>query len=331
MQRHDNNRNNNDKGSNESASNDDVVKVGEREFKKIKFGLAEEEVRSYVQELITQRDALIKRQEHMAALTELAEKTVIEANNLSQVMMKKSTEQARAEGDKIRVQAEQESKQIIEAKKAEAKVAAEKEALAIKAEAQRQAKLIREEHLNTIRVEVATLTQKLQGELIADIDGIKQQVLSLGSKFEPLARFNQESSSAVKEKPTETAVPALTPSEKGVLLNHIPWLEVEILPPLDIEKIMDLISCLESLPEVKTTDLLPETPNPLIRIFLNEPSPLAELLRSLPQIEQVKELSDFAERDSETGEQRERIQIVLGKNPNIKDKETKKGTTSKYN
>ena len=123
----------------------------------------------------------------------------------------------------------------------------------------------------------------------------------------------------------------LSPSEKGVLLNHIPWLEVEILPPLDIEKIMDLISRLESLPEVKTTDLLPETPNPLIRIFLNEPSPLAELLRTLPQIEQVNELSEFAEPDSETGEKRERIQIVLGKNPNIKDKEAKKGTTSKAN
>ena len=331
MQRHDNNRNNTDKGSNESASNDDALKVGEREFRKTKFGLAEEEVRSYVQELITQRDALIKRQEHLAALTELAEKTVIEANNLSQLMMKKSTEQAKAEGDKIRFQAEQESKQIIEAKKAEAKVVADKEALAIKTEAQRQAKLIREEHLSTIKVEAANLAQKLQGELIANIDSIKQQVLSIGSKFEPSARFNHEVSPAVNEKPSETPAPMLSPSEKGVLLNHIPWLEVEILPPLDIEKIMDLISRLESLPEVKTTDLLPETPNPLIRIFLNEPSPLAELLRTLPQIEQVNELSEFAEPDSETGEKRERIQIVLGKNPNIKDKEAKKGTTSKAN
>jgi hypothetical protein len=94
---------------------------------------------------------------------------------------------------------------------------------------------------------------------------------------------------------------------------------------------MDLISCLESLPEVKTTDLLPETPNPLIRIFLNEPSPLVELLRTLPQIAHINELTDFAEHDSETEEKRERIQIVLGKNPNIKDKEAKKGTTSKSN
>jgi F0F1-type ATP synthase membrane subunit b/b' len=331
MQRNDNNHNNNDKGSNESASNDGVLKVGEREFRKTKFGLAEEEVRSYVQELITQRDALIKRQEHLAALTELAEKTVIEANNLSQLMMKKSTEQARAEGDKIRVQTELECKQIIEAKKAEAKGAAEKEGLAIMAEAQSRAKLIREEHLNTIKVEAATLAQKLQGELIANIDSIKQQVLSIGSKFEPSARFNHEASPRVNEKSLEASAPMLTPNEKGVLLNHIPWLEVEILPPLDIEKIMDLISCLESLPEVKTTDLLPETPNPLIRIFLNEPSPLVELLRTLPQIAHINELTDFAEHDSETEEKRERIQIVLGKNPNIKDKEAKKGTTSKSN
>jgi len=42
---------------------------------------------------------------------------------------------------------------------------------------------------------------------------------------------------------------------------------------MDIEKIMDLISHLEKLPEVKTTDLLPETPNPLIRVFLSKPWP----------------------------------------------------------
>ena len=94
---------------------------------------------------------------------------------------------------------------------------------------------------------------------------------------------------------------------------------------------MDLISRLESLPEVKTTDLLPETPNPLIRVFLNEPSPLADMLRSLPQIEQVNELSDFVESDIQGEEKRKRIQIVLGKNANIKDKEAKKGPLSKIN
>jgi hypothetical protein len=92
MQKNDNFRNNNGNGSNDAAPGDEVLQIGERVFRKTKFGLAEEEVRSYIEELIRQRNALMKRQEHLAGLTELAEKTIIEANNLSQLMMKKSTE-----------------------------------------------------------------------------------------------------------------------------------------------------------------------------------------------------------------------------------------------
>ena len=355
MQRHDSNRNANDKGSNDTMSGDDVMKVGERVFSKTKFGLAEEEVRSYVQELLNQRDALIKRQEHLTALTELAEKTVMEANNLSQLMMKKSAEQAKAEADKIRIKAEQESKQMIEIKKAEAKAEAEKEMVAVKAEAEKeaeavkaeaekeagtvkaeaqlQAQLVREEQLSAIKMEAANLAQKLQNELLTSIESIKNDVLSIGAKFEPGSSNISGTSPTAPGKPSEKASPTLTASEKGVLLNRIPWLEVEVLPPLDIEKIMDLISRLESLPQVKTTDLLPETPNPLIRVFLNEPSPLAELLRTLPQIAQVNEMSDTIESDIQDGEKRQRIQIVLGKNASIKDrdKESKKGTVGKSN
>jgi len=357
MQRHDNNRNVNDKdkGSNDTISGDDGMKVGERVFRKTKFGLAEEEVRSYIQELINQRDALIKRQEHLTVLAELAEKTVIEANNLSQLMMKKSSEQAKAEADKIRIKAEEESKHLIEVKKAEAKVEAEKEVGALKAEARKEAEavkveaekeaatikseaehqvqLVRQEQLNTIKVEAANLAQEVQNELLGSIENIKKTILSIGAKFEPVSPNTNGKSQTALEKPIEKATPKLTASEKGVLLNRIPWLEVEVLPPLDIEKIMDLISRLESLPQVKTTDLLPETPNPLIRVFLNEPSPLAELLRTLPQIAQVNEMSDATESDIDDGEKRQRIQIVLGENANLKgsEKESKKGAIGKSN
>ena len=131
MQKNDNlHNNNNGNGANSGTPADEVLHIGERVFRKAKLGLAEEEVRSYVDELISQRNALIKRQEHLAGLTELAEKTIIEANNLSQLMMKKSTEQAKAEADKILVKAEQDSEQMFKAIKVEAKTAGEKEAAA---------------------------------------------------------------------------------------------------------------------------------------------------------------------------------------------------------
>lgn len=321
MQKNDGNRNNsNNSSSSNETSNEDVLHIGDRSFRKVKLGLAEEEVRSYVEELMSQRDTAMKRGEHYAALTELAEKTVIDANNLSQAMMKKTTDQAKAEADKIRVRAEQEGEQLIRAKKAEAKAAADKEAETIKAEAHRQAKAVRDQQLDGIRAEAASLAQRLQNEIIANLDNLKKGVISMGTKYKPME--------ATVPADSKDKAATLSDGEKGVLLDHVPWLEIEIMPPMDIEKIMDLISHLERLPEVKTTDLLPETPNPLIRVFLSKSFALADMLRSLPQIAQVTELFDSAGVDSQTGEKRERIQVVFGTNPN-KNAQAKKDSSTR--
>ena len=314
MQKNEGNRSNNN--SNSDSSNEDVFRIGERSFRKIKLGLAEEEVRAYVEELINQRDALVKRQEHLAALTELAEKTVMDASNLSQAMTKKAADQAKAEADRMRARAEQETDQYVKARKAEAKTAADKEAEAIKVEANRQARMIREQQLDGIRSEAAGLAQKLQNDLIANIENMKKSVAAIGKNFKPVESAGDTSSRSSLDNKDKS--PALSDGEKGVLLDRVPWLEIEIMPPMDIEKIMDLIAHLEKLPEVKTTDLLPETPNPLIRVFLSKPLALANMLRSLPQISQVTELFDSSSVDSETGEKRERIQITFGTNPGKK-------------
>jgi cell division septum initiation protein DivIVA len=335
MQRRDGNSNNGNNGNggngaNGTPSGADALHLGGRVFKKVELGLDEKEVQAYIDELITQRDTLLKRQEHLSALAELAEKTVIEANNLAQQMKQKATEQAKAEADKIRVKAEQDAEQIIKEKKAEAKAAAEKEADIVLTEALRQAESARVEQLAAFKAEARGLAQKVQSELLTSIDNIKQHVMALDANIEQMSSLNfmpvRTAPVATEDKP----VPALSRGEKGTSFGQIPWLEIEVLPPVDIGKIMDLISHLERLPEVKTTDLLPEMPNPLIRVFLNEPSPLADLLRTLPQIEKVTEMSDsqaIDELDIPAGDKRERIQIVLGKNSNIKkDMGGKKGT-----
>ena len=89
MQKNDGNRNNNISVSTQKHE-EDILYIGERPFRKIKLGLAENEVRSYIEELISQREALRKRLEPLAALTELAEKTVIDANDQSQADAEKS-------------------------------------------------------------------------------------------------------------------------------------------------------------------------------------------------------------------------------------------------
>jgi cell division septum initiation protein DivIVA len=305
-------------GANNAPYDDDVYFIGDRMFTKTKLGLDEVQVRAYIDEIISERDALQKRQEHLSALAELAEKTVIEANNLAQQMKQKAVEQAKADAEKVKVKAEQDAEQYIKEKKAEATTLAEKEAESIRAEALKQAELKREEQMNALRAEAKDLTQKVQADLLASLDSIRQNIISLEPDLEEIASFNYQTSVPVTAAQSKAAI--AEPGEKGSAIDHIPWLEVEVLPPVDIGKIMDLISRLEELPEVKTTDLLPEMPNPLIRVFLNESAPLGELLRTLPQVESVTE----APMGITSEESKERIQIVLTKNNNIKDKEDKK-------
>jgi cell division septum initiation protein DivIVA len=411
MQKNDSNHNNNEQ-------NGEVIHLGDHVFRKTQMGLDEKEVRSYIEELLNERDTLIERQEHLSALSQLAEKTIIEANNLSLQMKKKATDQAKVEADKIKVKAEQdaeqiftqkkaeadkilmkaeqdskqifmqkkaeadkilikgqedveqllkvkkieadkiltkaqedveqllkvkkteadkiltkaeqEAEQLLKQKKAEAKAVAEKEAEAIRAEVLKHVESAREEQLNVLKAEAKVLAQRVQTELLASVDNIKKQIMSIGTSFENVSLENDVSPLAKLEE-ADTVTDTLSVGEKGALLDHIPWIEVEVMPPLDIEKIMELISRLETLPQVKTTDLLPETPNPLIRVFLNEPAPLAELMRAIPQVEKVIEKPDFGtsdEYDIQPDDKRERIQIVLGSNPN-KETGAKKNSTVK--
>ena len=209
-------------------------------------------------------------------------------------MMKKATDQAKVETDSIRARAEEETAQFINQRKAEAKAAAEKEAEAIKADARHQAKMIRERQLEGIGEEAANLAQKLQNDLIADIEVMKKSVMALSTKFSTttintVSNDGQENGKRLSEE------------EKAEITDYAQWLEIEIMPPIDIDKIMNLISYLERLPEVKTTDVLPDTPNPIIRVFLGKPLALAAVLLLLPQIAQVNEVVDITELITSSG------------------------------
>jgi cell division septum initiation protein DivIVA len=291
-------------GNNGNSNNDDVLYIGNRVFNKTKLGLDEREVRTYIEELVHERDTLTKKQEHLSALAELAEKTVIEANSMAAQMKQKAVDQSKADAEKARIKAEQELEHYLKEKKIEAKNLAEKDAEIIRTEAFKQAEVAREEQMKALKAEAMNLTQRVQNDLLTAIDSIRQHIVALEPNIETAASFNYQSN---VRTPEVKAAPDQAPAKSSA--DHIPWLEVEVLPPVDIAKIMDLISRLEDLPEVKTTDLLPEMPNPLIRVFLNENAPLAELLRTLPQVEKVTEGATGIT----SGDSKERIQIVLSK------------------
>jgi hypothetical protein len=70
-----------------------------------------------------------------------------------------------------------------------------------------------------------------------------------------------------------------------------PQWEVEILPPFEIAKIMEVVSFLDQLPEVANTEMIvPQIDVPLILVFLRRPINVVDVLQKVPAVAHVEEI-----------------------------------------
>jgi F0F1-type ATP synthase membrane subunit b/b' len=314
-------------GSN--GAKDGVIELGGCEFRRVKHGLDEAQVTSFINEIIGQRDVLMQREEHLSSLSKLAEKTVAEADKLAEEIKAEAIEQGKAEANAIIAKAEDEVQRMIEEKHAEILNVANEEAATIKAEAGREAQLLLEKQTKTIQDELRNLVYQLHSQLVSEIDSLKQQAVALGTVFEekisqvvedtsPVTieadEIRAESREIIREidqtstsEPAEKELVSVEDADKA-LYEREPEFELEIMPPIDIAKIMEIVNYLDSLPDVENTELIPLTGSPSILVFLREPIDLIDILKSLPEVAQVEE--DVTNTADAEGKKR-KVQIVL--------------------
>jgi len=324
-----------------NGSRENIVELWGHEFNVARNGLDEAQVVPFVDELISERDLLFQRVEHLSTLTKLAEKTIVEADRLAEDIKKEAVAEAKTEAKAILAKADEQAQQLVEEKQTEIITAATEEAESIKADAEREAEFFIAQQREKIQPEIRNVAQQLYGELLSQIEGLMQQVKASEVEFEHKLSQPLEQASAVQieEEPSPTQTPVDLPQESGNLndssalslepAEDIPEekilpvdnpdkpaydkeIELEILPPLDIKQIMGIMSYLDSLAEVENTELIPLTDKPLIIVSLHEPVHLIELLRALPEVEEVKEVID--EEVTHAEGQRRKIQIVLSRN-----------------
>jgi hypothetical protein len=66
---------------------------------------------------------------------------------------------------------------------------------------------------------------------------------------------------------------------------------VEILPPFDVSKIMEIVSFLDQLPEVANTEMIvPQIDLPSILVFLHKPMNVIDVLQTIPAVTHVEEI-----------------------------------------
>lgn len=288
----------------------DVIELGGCEFRRIKNGLDEVQVASFINELVSQRDTLLQREEHLTSLTKLAEKTVAEADELAAEIKREAMNQAKDETAAIIAKAEEQTQQIIEQKRTDAS----EQAAVIKAEAERKAEFLLENERKRIQPELSNFVERLYSQLLSELERFKQQLLALQElKFEHGLFQPAEETSTITMEADEI------PDESQELIQPIdqtntdePEWELEILPPTDIIKIMRIVTYLDGLPEVENTEIIPEIDRPSILVFVREPIPLVDILRTLPEVAQVEEdATDIAGADGKP----RKVQIVLSGKP----------------
>ena len=292
--------------------NDDdgkVVELWGREFRRATNGLDEAQVVSFISELISQQDISMQSVEHLSSLTKLAERTVTEADKLAEELKAEGRDQARAEANAIIAKAEEQAQQMIEEKRNEMLTVANEQAAAIKAEAEQEAGLLLENQRKRVQSELTNSVHRVYSQLLSQLESLKQQVVELEAEFE------HESSQPAEPTPIATMEKDKRSDEFLKLIGPIdqtntgePEWELEILPPVNIIKIMGLVSYLDGLPEVANTEIIPETDKPSVIVFLREPLHLIDILKTLPDVAQVEEKA--TDTDETNGKPR-KVQIVL--------------------
>jgi len=101
-----------------------------------------------------------------------------------------------------------------------------------------------------------------------------------------------------------------------------PQWEVEILPPFDIAKIMEVVSFLDQLPEVANTEMIvPQIDMPSILVFLRGSINFIDMLQTIPAVAHVEEVTiDKSATNGELGKGPRKVRISLSGNTTSQEK-----------
>ena len=371
-----------------NSGKDGAVTLAGREFKRVKNGLDEAEIKSFIDELIQERDELAQSQHHIASLTKLAETTIVEADRLARQIKAESTEQAKVETAAIIDKAREQAQQAAEMKQAEILKMANEKADAIQSQAEKQSMLLLESERNKIRDELHNFVNQQVGYLLEKLETLKQQATAIqadfnnklsqaveekmgestaiagqkmaetaeiagekmaetaeiagqemaetaeeiaGEKMPETAEISEqkmpETSEIAGEESAETTAAAVdinaaatkedkVPDESPEPIRDVdqtennfdlatilqgedraelgkPQWEVVILPPVEITKVMEVMTHLDQLHQVANTEMIvPQVDTPSILVFLREEMDFIDMLRTIPAIAYVEEVPD---------------------------------------
>ncbi len=332
-----------------TGGNRDVVELWGREFNVVKNGLSEAQVVSFVNDLAKQHDVLLQRQEHLTALTTLAERTVTEADKVAEEIKAEAKKQAQEQATKVladaeasakeesarvvaeaqaqaeksakekedqaldaadklvaelkrsaeseakRIVAEAESKgrHIIEQKEAQAQEAATAQAQKILADARLEASTILEKEKRRVRPEISQYVTRLRSQLLSELDQLKSQIGDLEPQFDGSddRRGSEAQKPTGRKQEKRDEFLDLMDNTESAESGEPEW-EIEIVPPIDIMKIMSIVSHVDGLAGVARTEIIPRNDRTSIMVYTQSPVDILEALKTLAEVAHAEETAN---------------------------------------
>jgi len=278
-----------------NTAKDDVIVLGEREFKRVKNGLDEAQVASFIDELIKERDKLAKSQDHIESLNRLAERNIVEADKLAAQIKTEAAEQAKAESAAIIDKAKEQARQMSEKKIAEAVEIANEKANAIKAKAEEEATLLLENQKNKIQGEIRNLVNQQFGYMLEELESLKKQAAAVQADFDnKLSEPGEEDSTAAVEiaEESDTIAAKIAEERDTIVMEEKDASAAEITEERDTTVAEEKDASAAEITEERDTIVAEESKAPVEH---PEPSQAADYIEKSSELSKLLEIEDQPE------------------------------------
>jgi vacuolar-type H+-ATPase subunit H len=171
----------------------DVTKNADSELAMVRRSLEDvasgDEVLTYIQRLTSERDELLKRQEHLTSLARLMEKTVADADEMAAQIKSEAESEAQSRGKELVAQAEREAQSRAQELTAQAESEAQSRGQELIAQAEEKAKMVLEEARSKAAADTESEVRAIRENAVKELEG------ALG---EQVARWQEQARQAAQ-------------------------------------------------------------------------------------------------------------------------------------
>jgi hypothetical protein len=280
---------------------------------------------SLIQQLVDERDSLLKRQEHMASLSKLWEKTIAEAENIAEQVKEEARKQSAEEASVTISNARASAEQLLSEQLTKSTNSVKDSVQSAKSKWKQELEAISVTSIKAYEDKLTDTARRITDTFTANIESLKEQSTFFRKELEQkLAEMENHPAITTENTTTpvieqqnpqpiatvQTTVPDKTQNAAAVRVNEdelsLGQAIIEILPPRDKDRIENIRKHLDTQEEVVLTEITHLVDRTFITVALAKFTRSADLMQIMSDWPEIEEMQE------KIVDNQYRIQIKLG-------------------